>query len=193
MTITRTPAPTRFAAHTAAALLAAVALSISTASVALAGGGPPRPPDYDFEAAYINCVDDEVDEPGIDGDALVRVRLVSDSPEDVTVEGGEWAVTVDGAILGEGEFIAPAALPMGATYEQVVRIPGGTGPALFRANVEISNAGGSTTLVLDPVLEVPGDCEQPEEPGDETPPPTDDTPATTATPGAGQATPRFTG
>jgi hypothetical protein len=193
MTTTRTPASTRFAAPTVVALLAAAALSIGTASVALAGGPPPPADGFELEAVYINCVDDEVDEPGIDGDALVRVRLYNNSLGDVQVIAGPWAVVSEGVTLDEGTFIVPAAVDADAMWEQVVRIDGGTGAAWFEASVDVNNGFGTTTIELEPSLGVPGDCEQPDEPGEETPPPVEDTPATTATPGAGQATPRFTG
>jgi hypothetical protein len=179
--------------RTAVAVLMAAAVWTGTVSSALAGGHAPRTEDFDLEAVYINCVDDEVDEPGIDGDALVRVRLHNDSPEAVTVVSGDWGLTIGLEIVQQGTFIAPADLEAGATWEQVVRILGGTGPALFRGSVLVSNDFGQTLIVLEPPVAVPGDCEQPDVPDDETPPPSDEPTPTTVATAAGLATPRFTG
>jgi hypothetical protein len=198
MTTSRTPTTRirpgiRATQRAAVAMMVAAAIFTGTTSSALAGGGPPRPENFDLEAVYINCVDDEVDEPGIDGDALVRVRLHNDSPEPVTVVSGDWGLTIGLEIVQQGTFIAPADLEAGATWEQVVRILGGTGPALFRGSVLVSNDVGQTLIVLDPAVAVPGDCEQPDVPEDETPPPSDEPTPTTVATGAGLATPRFTG
>jgi hypothetical protein len=188
MTTTRTSLPTRVAVHTVVALLAAVPLSIVAASAALAGGPPPPADGFELEAVYINCVDDEVDEPGIDGDALVRVRVTNNDDEDVTVSDGSWSVAAGGDTVTEGDYITPADLTMGATWEQVVRIPGDTGAAQFTTSIDITGAGGTITIVNEPELDVPGDCPQPDI-SQETTPSTDPT-----TPAVDDAVrPRFTG
>jgi hypothetical protein len=171
----------------AAALLAVSVLSMPSAG---AGGGPPRPIHFTLEAAYIGCVDDEVDEPGIDGDALVRVRLTNESPEEVVVDDGSWRVVAEGDTLAHGDFTTPADLPVDATWEQVVRIPGDTGAAWFTATVDVTGAGGTSTFGLEPSLGVPGDCPQPfDGPDDVT---AETTTPTEPAPGDG-VKPRFTG
>jgi hypothetical protein len=144
-------------------LAAAVAL-IAGSTSAMAGGGPPRFNNFDFEATYLGCVDDEVDEPGIDGRALVRVRLTNNSPEDVTVDSGAWRLVVGATTVADGTLPGgPADLPIDATWERVVQIPGGTGPALFSISIEVTGAGGTSTFLLEPLLAVPGDCPQPDD------------------------------
>jgi hypothetical protein len=71
-----------------------------------------------------------------------------------------------------------------------VRIPGGTGPASFASTVEVTGPSGASTLLGHSVLEVPGDCPQPDGEPDETTT-TEPTP-----PGADDVVrvrPRFTG
>jgi hypothetical protein len=145
------------------ALVAVTVASIWAIPNAQAGGGPPRSIHFDLEAVYVNCVDDEVDEPGIDGGALVRVRLTNNSPEDVVVADGSWRVVADGVTLVSGEYLTPADLQIDATWEQVVHIPGDTGPAWFATTVDVTGAGGTSTFGIDPSLGLPGDCPQPEE------------------------------
>jgi hypothetical protein len=172
-----------------AAVLVALAATFATIPSAFAGGGPPPAGLFPVETVYINCVDDEVDEPGIDGDALVRVRVTNNDDEDVIVSDGSWSVAAEGETVAEGDYITPADLTVGATWEQVVRIPGDTGSAQFATSIDVTGAGGTITIVNDPELDVPGDCPQPDI-SDETTPSTDPT----TPPAAGDAVrPRFTG
>jgi len=170
------------------ALIAAAAASLWAVPAVDAGGGPPPAGLFTVEAAYINCVDDEVDEPGIDGDALVRFRVTNNSAQDVVVSDGTWRVAANGDTLATGGFITPADLDIAATWEQVVRIPGGTGPAAFAAMVDVTGPGGTTTLSLLPSLDVPGDCPQPV---DETSTTSESVPPSTGD--VVTARPRFTG
>lgn len=170
----------------------AVLVLLVLAPQASAGGGPPRLGHLFAEVDYLGCVDDEVDEPGIDGHALVRVRFHHDVMTTLEVSDGSWELNQEGVALASGSYAVPAEVEQGATWEQVVKIPGGTGAAWFRSSLEVSNPDfpGSTLVVLDP-LGVPGNCEQP---GDEVPPPTDPTPATDEEPSdVVRVTPRFTG
>lgn len=172
-----------------AALLAAAAATFAVIPSAFAGGAPPPPGLFPVETVYINCVDDEVDQPGIDGDALVRVRVTNNDDEDVVVSDGSWSVAVEGDVVAEGDYITPADLTIGAAWEQVVRIPGDTGAAQFATSIDITGVGGTITVGNEPELDVPGDCEQPDV-TDETTPSTDPT----VTPAADDAVrPRFTG
>lgn len=178
-------------------LTAAVVAVLGLSPQAGAGGGPPHPDILHFEAVFINCVDDEIDEPGVDGDALVRVRFTHDYAGSIEVVDGGWELNQDGTALASGSYVTPVMVESGATWEQVVVIPGGTGAAWFRSAIEVRYPGGmsTTTLVLDPALGVPGDCEQPgQEPAAE-PAPTDPAPTTTsgAAPDLVRAVPRFTG
>ena len=87
----------------------------------------------------------------------------------------------------EGAFTGPSDLPIDATYEQIVQIPGDIGPAKFLSRIDVSNLVGQSQFDLEPI-EVPGDCPQPEQP-------TTTTGAPEAPPAAAAATasPRFTG
>ena len=172
------------------ALVAATLASLWSIPAVQAGGGPPPAINFDVEAVYINCVDDEVDEPGIDGDALVRVRVTNNSAQDVEVTDGSWRVVSDGVTHAFDSFITPADLAAGATWEQVVRIPGDTGPAAFAAMVDVTNVFSTTTLALIPSLPVPGDCPQPDD-SEETTTTIEPTPATVDD--VVTVRPRFTG
>ena len=169
------------------ALLLAMAWIASSAATAGAGGGPPRPIAFEVSASYLGCVDDVVDEPGIDGRGLLRIRITNVGPEDVTVDGGAWSLQVEGATVDDGTFTGPSELPIDGTYEQIVQIPGDTGPAKFLSRIDVSNEVGQSQLDLEPV-EVPGDCPQPEDPTTTTSAP-EAPPAAAAT----TASPRFTG
>lgn len=169
------------------AALLVTAWIASSAAIAGAGGGPPRPIAFDLSATSLGCVDDVVDERGVDGRALVRIRITNVGPEDVTVDGGAWSVQADGVTVAEGTFTGPSELPIDGTYEQIVQIPGDTGPAKFLSRIDVSNEVGQSQFDFEP-LEVLGDCPQPEEP-------TTTTSAAEAPPVAAAATasPRFTG
>jgi hypothetical protein len=152
-------------------------------------GGPPREQNFVFDITYLGCVDDVVDEPGTDGRALVRLRLTNDSLEDVVVHDGAWRLVVDGSTVAQAAIPGPSNLPIDGTWESVVQIPGGSGPATFSAAVEVTGDLGTSTFAFQ-LLEVPGDCPQPVEP----------TTTTVATPSApppaaqaSRAAPRFTG
>jgi hypothetical protein len=170
--------------------IVALVATLGASPSAFAGGPPPSADAFSVETVYINCVDDEVDEPGIDGDALVRVRVTNNDDEDVEVSDGSWTVAADGETLAEGDYLTPADLTIGATWEQVVRIPGDTGPAAFATSIDITGAGGTITIVNEPPLEVPGNCPQPEGAGEPEP----STDPTTTPPATDDAVrPRFTG
>jgi hypothetical protein len=165
--------------------VAAAVVAFTWFAPSAVAGGPPRENSFVFEIAYLGCVDDVVDEPGVDGRGLVRVALTNESLEDVVVDNGGWRVVAGGETVAQDDFPGPANLPIDGTWEQVVQIPGDTGPAAFSASVEVTGALGTSTFVFDP-LDVPGDCPQP---GDATTT-TEPTPSATD---AARATPRLTG
>jgi hypothetical protein len=102
----------------------------------------------------------------------------------VVVDGGSWQVVADGETVGEGDLVGGSELPIDGTWEQVVQIPGGTGPAVFSASIDVTGNGGTSTFDLDPI-DVPGDCPQPEA--------STTTEATMPAAEAAPASPRFTG